>query len=280
MNGIDIKVVRRDDLKAFVPLIDLEEAGEGLVEEIEANSEESFALMLGDAVIGVACLEDGDDPFFFIYVFKDYRHKGYGAEALWQIEEKYKASGIKAITAIYAYHNEAAKRFLSNHGYALTWASAEMKYRGEKFEEPNLPIRQYRDEDFDQAFRLSAEAFHRMRVGTGCFPDSVVATPKETTREDWLKGAANKYVIDKDGEILGYSNLHEGELSSISIRIDQQGKGLGKQFVQFMTNRLIDRGAKEPVLWCVVGNDNARHIYDSLGYEEVFCEGFAEKKMR
>ena len=55
-------------------------------------------------------------------------------------------------------------------------------------------------------------------------------------------------------------------------------KGLGKEFVKYMTNRLIDRGVKEPVLWCVVGNKNARHIYDSLGYKEVFCEAFAVKK--
>ena len=166
------------------------------------------------------------------------------------------------------------------NGYSPTWASTEMKYDGKKFQESNLPIRQYRDEDFDEAFKLSAEAFHKMRVGTGCFPDSKVAPPSETSRENWLKEAENEFVIDLNGEIVGYANLDDEELDSISIKISHQGLGLGKEFIKFMTNRLIDRGVEEPVLWCVVGNNKARHIYDSLGYKEVFCQGFAEKKIK
>ena len=52
-----------------------------------------------------------------------------------------------------------------------------------------------------------------------------------------------------------------------------------KQFVKYPTNRLIDRRIEEPVLWCAVGNESAKHIYDSLGYKEVFTQGFAEKKL-
>ena len=276
---MDIKICKKDDLKEFLPLIDVEEAGDGLVEEIEENSDETYVLELDNKVIGIAYFEDDDDPYISIYIFKDHRRKGYGTAALKQIEQKCIASGAKLITAIYAYHNDVAKQFLLKNGYELTWASTEMKYDGERFEEPDLPIRQYRDEDFDEAFKLSAEAFHRMRVGTGCFPNSVVAIPREDTREKWARHMEEKYVIDAGGEIIGYANLDEDEISSVSIKISHQNKGLGKQFVKCMTNRLIDRGVDEPVLWCVVGNKNARHIYDSLGYKEVFCEGFAEKKL-
>ncbi|MBQ7249972.1 MAG: GNAT family N-acetyltransferase [Bacilli bacterium] len=186
---------------------------------------------------------------------------------------------MKKITAIYAFNNDNAKRFVLKNGYQLTWASTLMKYDGDKFEEPDLPVRQYRDEDFDEAFRLSAEAFHRMRVGTGCFPDSVVAAPRKDTRERWLRWAKEKYVIEMDGEIVGYANLDEEELSSVSVKISHQGKGLGKQFVKYLTNRLIDKAIDEPVLWCVEGNENARHIYESLGYKEVFTQRFAEKNL-
>ena len=86
-------------------------------------------------------------------------------------------------------------------------------------------------------------------------------------------------LIEMDEEIVGYANLDEEELSSVSIKISHQGKGMGKQFVKYLTNRLIDRGVDEPVLWWAVGNENAKHIYDSLGYKEVFTQGFAEKKL-
>ena len=82
-----------------------------------------------------------------------------------------------------------------------------------------------------------------------------------------------------DGEIVGYANVDEEELDTVSIKISHQGKGLGKAFIKYMTNLLIDRGVKEPILWCVVGNVNARHIYDSIDYKEVFCEAFANKEV-
>ena len=127
---------------------------------------------------------------------------------------------------------------------------------------------------------LEAEAFHRMRVGTGCFPDSQVGEPSEESRKRWLKDAKDEYILELDGEIVGCADVYEEELDTVSIKISHQGKGLGTAFIKYMTNLLIDRGVKEPVLWCVVGNNNARHIYDSLGYKEVFCEGFANKEIQ
>ena len=283
MEAASIEICKKDDLKGFIPFIDITESGNELIEEIEENSKEMYALSLDDKIIGLAYIddvEDDEEPYFSIYIFKEYRNKGYASSVLKQIEHKYEGSKAKSITAIYGYHNVVAKNFLLKHGYTLTWASTNMQYSGDRFEEVDLPIRQYQDEDFDQAFKLSAEAFHRMRVGTGCFPNSVVSTPHEKSKEHWLKEAENEFVIDQNGEIVGYSHLEEKEIASISIKISEQGKGLGKKFVKSITNTLIDRGVKEPLLWCVVGNNNARHIYDSLGYKEIYCEGFAEKKIK
>ena len=244
---------------------------------MEENSDEIFAITLGEKVIGIAYVDDGEkEAYITVNIFKAYRNNGYGTEALNQVEKMIKS---KKVTAFYCYDNEIAKQFLIKHGYKPTWASTMMKYSGEKFEVANLSVRQYKDEDYIEAFTLASEAFHRMRLGTGCFPDSQVGEPSEESRKRWLQDAENEFVMELDGEIVSYANVDEEELDTVSIKISHQGKGLGKSLIKYMTNVLIDRGVKEPVLWCVVGNVNARHIYDSIGYKEVFCEGFAEKRI-
>lgn len=277
MNVNEIKIIKRRSLKKYLPEIDLDEAGEALFKEMKENSDETFAITLGKKVIGIAYIDDDDDAYITINIFKAYRNKGYGTEALKQVENMI----VKAnkITAIYCWHNEIAKQFLIKRGYKPTWASTMMKYNGPKFEMPSLQVRQYKDEDYTEAFYLAAEAFHRMRVGTGCFPDSQVGEPSEESRKRLLKYANDEYILELNDEIVGYADVDDEELDTVSIKITHQGKGLGKAFIKYMTNLLIDRGVKEPTLWCVVGNNNARHIYDSIGYKEVFCEGFAEKKI-
>ena len=50
-------------------------------------------------------------------------------------------------------------------------------------------------------------------------------------------------------------------------KIARQGEGFGRGFVTFLTNRLLEKG--EARLWCLVGNDKARKLYESLGYRET-----------
>ena len=68
----------------------------------------------------------------------------------------------------------------------------------------------------------------------------------------------------------GYGEDHNGI---------QRGKRLGRGFVRFLVNLILEKEAGVPCLWCVVGNNKARQLYDSLGFEEVFREAFAWKKL-
>ena len=139
-------------------------------------------------------------------------------------------------------------------------------------------MRKYRDEDFEYAAILSAEAFHVMRLSTGCFPDSVVAQATEEDRKYCAENAENEYVVELNGEIVGYAAIDGTELGEVSIKIPHQDKGLGRKFVKYLTNRILEQGEGEPTLWCVVGNVKARNLYESLGYKEVYRDDFAEKK--
>ena len=59
----------------------------------------------------------------------------------------------------------------------------------------------------------------------------------------------------------------------------KEGKGLGRGFVRFLVNLILEKKTGAPSLWCVVGNNKARQLYDSLGFEEVSRQAFAFKKI-
>ena len=273
-----IEIAKIKSTEEYISRIDVAEIGEDFAEEVKKNGEEIFGIFHEKTIIGLAYVESDSKPFIVIYVFKEYRNQGFGALAFQTIEKELKPKS-ESIHTVYIQSNEIAKRFAMKMGFHPTWASSFMKYRGERFEEPNLTVRKYRDEDYLECFALAEEAFHRMRVGTGCFPDSKMREPSEESRKAWLEEAENEWVLLENDAIVGYAHAEDEELNSVSIKIDHQGKGLGRAFVKYMTNRLFDRGAKEPALWCVVGNNNARHIYDTLGYQEVFTEQFADKRV-
>ena len=181
--------------------------------------------------------------------------------------------------SFYDSKNAIAKHFAEKCGFREKYASAKLIYRGEKFEIPELPVRQYRDEDFMEAYTLADEAFHKMRLETGCFPESTTTPPNDKIRQHFEETAEERYVYELNGKVVGYAKLDEDELDILCIKIAYQGEGLGRNFLKYMINLMIDSGIKEPVLWCVVGNKKARKLYDSLGFKEVCVIAFPEKKI-
>ncbi|MBR6040920.1 MAG: GNAT family N-acetyltransferase [Clostridia bacterium] len=273
-----IEIIKLDDVTPYLDKIDRKDAEPGLLEEVSENGDEVFFIRVSDTIVGTTYISDEARAFVYVYIFPEYRNRGYGESAVSAAEQMIRTTPLLRILTAYNDQSEAAKRLAEKHGYAKKYSSALMEYRGERFEEPELPVRKYRDEDFDEAASLSAEAFHVMRLSTGCFPDSVVAQATEEDRKYCAENAENEYVIELNGEIVGYAAIDGTELEEVSIRIPHQGKGLGRKFVTYLTNRILEKGEGEPVLWCVVGNDKARALYDSLGYEEVCRNDFAEKK--
>lgn len=273
-----IEIIKLEDVTPYLEKIDRKDAEPWLSEEVSENGDEIFFIRVSDAIVGTAYISDEDRAFVYIYIFPEYRNMGYGEAAVSAAEQTIKTTPLIRIATAYNDHSEAAKRLAEKHGYLKKYSSALMEYRGEKFEEPELLVRKYRDKDFSEAATLSAEAFHAMRLSTGCFPDSVVAQATEEDRKYCAENAENEYVVQLNGEIVGYAAIDGTELEEVSIKIPHQGKGLGRKFVRYLTNRIIEKDEGEPTLWCVVGNVKARNLYDSLGFKEICRDDFAEKK--
>ncbi len=274
-------VIRKaDDVSAYLPEIDGSDMYAGFYDAVSENDGDIGVICLGEKTIGLAEAENGkDEGYVYVYIFPEYRHNGYGCAAAKLAERQITSPELRRIYTSYSVKDEAARRFAAKCGYPAAYASAHMTYHGERFALPELPVRQYEDGDYAEAFTLSAEAFHKMRLETGRFPDSVPGTPGDESRRAWAESADERYVYTADHEIVGYAHVEGPELDSVSIRISRQGNGFGKRFVQFLVNRILEKETEPPCLWCVVENGKARSLYDSLGFEEDRCEEFAIRRI-
>jgi RimJ/RimL family protein N-acetyltransferase len=262
-----IELRKAEEPSKYLPRIPMVEMERDFYSEVEENSEEIFEILADGELIGLAYIEDDEEAFVYVYIFEEHRGKGYSYPAALAAERSIKASPLKSIQTGYDANNALAKKLAEKCGYAPTFASAIMKYRGEKLAEKPLPIRAYRDEDFLEAYTLTDEAFHNMRLGTGLFPDSKLAPPTDKEHTFWSETASERFVYEQDGEIVGCGRICEDTLSFIAIKIARQGEGFGRDFVIYLTNRLLEKG--EARLWCVVGNDKARKLYESIGFRET-----------
>lgn len=126
---------------------------------------------------------------------------------------------------------------------------------------------------------MYAEAFHEMRISVGDFPDSVVEQPNENMRKHWAETANERFVYIKDDIIIGYAHIKDNCIGSISVKKEYQGQGIGRSFMKFICNKILDNGYKEINLYCVIGNVKAKRLYDSLNFKEVYTVEFAAKYM-
>ncbi len=273
-----ISVRKTDGAARYLPCVDRLETNAEFYEAVSENDEEVRVICCGERTVGLAIVSGGgEEGYLYVYVFPEYRNNGFGCAAVKCAEQEIFSPELKKIYASYRADNEAARRFAEKCGYPKKYSSSHMAYHGERFALAELPIRQYQDGDYAQAFALSAEAFHKMRLETGCFPDSVPGEPSDEGRRSWAETAEERYVYEAGGELVGYAHLDGSELDSVSIKISRQGEGFGKNFVRFLVNRIMEKEQDDPTLWCVNGNDKARRLYDSLGFQEDGCEAFAIK---
>ncbi len=273
-----IEAVRSEDVTPYLALLDHREENDEFYREAAENSRDIFVLRRGSETVGLSYVDDGTEGFVYVHLFPAFRRKGYGIPAVRAAERLLRNRPVRIMTG-YVSGDGAAEETARRGGYIRKYSSAVMRYRGGRFPEPDLSVRKYRDEDFEEAFALSAEAFHRMRLGTGLFPDNVQAVPDGRVRRHWSETAGERYVLTADGEIAGHAKLDGDTIESVSIRISRQGQGLGRRFLQYLANRVLDGGYGEVRLWCIIGNDRARHLYDSLGFEETGRADYAEKKI-
>lgn len=81
------------------------------------------------------------------------------------------------------------------------------------------------------------------------------------------------WVAEARGRLVGYSFLsvaaEEGHLLNLTIDPRQQGKGYGRQLLQFMLGVAEQLGAVQVFLEVRPSNDKAISLYRSMGFSEI-----------
>jgi len=254
-------------------------AGEDILRVLAKDPELFITAFIEDQLVALAQVnEPASQSYLTVFVAPQFRRQGIGSAMAKHAENELRAGGTQKVRSSFRAGSQASLAFACKLGYDQYFSSAYMERTGDPFPLEELPVRPYKDEDYPASHSLYAAAFHEMRVRVGCFPDSVIEQPSEKGRTAWKEDAENRFVYEVNGEIAAYSRLSGHELSSISVRSDFQGLGIGRKFVMHLCNEIHQRGSATVDLWCVVGN-YARNLYDSLGFKEKYRMEFMRKTL-
>lgn len=249
---------------------------------LEFNNREPnfYGIHDGDILCGLAQVSPGDTAFMYIFVDERYRNMGVGHAAL-KLCEPFLLGGErkpKQIMSVYDAEESLVKKFAAENGFNRKFNSVLMKYNKRPFADFPVNARQYEDGDYREAQAFYGTAFHEMRLSTGDFPESTKEQPSEEQRKHWCETAKDRFVCIYEGQLAGYAHIDGSELSSVCVKTELQGKGIGRNFVKYLCNEILSRGCGEICLYCVVGN-KARSLYDSLGFREEKTMEFAVKNI-
>ncbi|MCX6292334.1 MAG: GNAT family N-acetyltransferase [Bacteroidetes bacterium] len=92
--------------------------------------------------------------------------------------------------------------------------------------------------------------------------------PVTSTRDEWEKISIHMLMLDENGEGVATGRLQlynnrEGQIRSMAVRTDLQGKGLGTEIIRY-----IEQKANEKKLDYLIldARENAIHFYEKHGY--------------
>jgi len=255
------------------------DASEDMLRVLDDEPELFITAFIEDQLVGLAQVNNpAPQSYLTVFVAPLFRRQGIGSAMVKYAEDELRAGGTQKVRSSFRAEHPTSLAFARKLGYDNYFSSVYMQRAGESFPLEGLPVRLYTDEDYLPSQSLYATAFHEMRVRVGCFPDSVIEQPSEEGRRAWKEDAEDRFVYEYNGEIVAYSHLYGNEISSVSVHTDYQGRGIGRKFVMYLCNEIYRRGSAAINLWCVVGND-ARNLYNSLGFKEKYTKEFIRKTL-
>lgn len=253
-----------------------EDAAEELLFALRAHDPAVRSIFRHGTLVGVCLAQDGRNGFLYVCLLPQFRGKGCGAAAVQQAYELFSA-GMQTCLCTFREGDAAAEAFAKKQGYTRQFCSEVLTYTGRTDSKSALPVRKYRDADFDRAHALYAEAFHRMRCATGCFPDSKPEEASEKIRKWWRDTASERLVYTEDDLPIAVAHIEGDELSSIAVAPERQGQGIGSAFIRCCRDEILASGQERVLLYCVAGNP-ARRIYQALGFRPLYTAVYAGRK--
>ncbi|MDR1464833.1 MAG: GNAT family N-acetyltransferase [Oscillospiraceae bacterium] len=205
-----------------------------------------------------------------VFVAAAFRRRGIGSALVREAERTCRAAG-ESVWWGYYYDRAAAGAFAETLRPDYTSSTAYMTYGGELLPENCLrTIRPYMPDDFLSCYWIWCNGHAELNRRLG-FPAHLcqVHEPTEDIRreydEDLIGGS---FVTEAAGRVVGFGHIDDECLGSLAVDAAFRGQGFGSALAVHLTNEILRRGFPEAALYCEVGNDDARHIYEKIGYRE------------
>lgn len=95
--------------------------------------------------------------------------------------------------------------------------------------------------------------------------------PPRTTKDEWEDQSIHVLMLDDNNEAIACGRLQlnskeDGQIRSMAVRTDMQGKGLGKQIIQWIEKKAQELKLKHIDL---DARENAVKFYESCGYKVI-----------
>ena len=93
--------------------------------------------------------------------------------------------------------------------------------------------------------------------------------PFNSTKDEWEDQSIHVLMLDEKSEAVACGRLQinsktEGQIRSMAVRTDLQGKGLGKKIIQYIEQRALELKLKNIILDARI---NAVKFYEGRGYK-------------
>ena len=219
---------------------------------------------------GIALLltEEGEDTgYLHLYIREKHRSKGIGSALASQMIQKARELGLFQILSDYCVDmgvRVKAESFAFKFGFQGQFVFRYMVYKGGYLPEPALKFVPYREEYFDEMYRLISNAFYPMREANHLEPYRF--TWGKTERREFAEHASDFFLLFENGEMIASGYASGGEIDQVAVREDCRGRGLGRAIVCHGVNQSLRKGFQQVSLYVLEWNRPAWSLYESLGF--------------
>jgi ribosomal protein S18 acetylase RimI-like enzyme len=249
-----------------------------MLKTVRRNPEHTRLAVVADRMVGMAAHTAGpgdDRANICIYVAASYRRLGIGSRLLQTMETDLRNHGIPTALMDFA-RSEEDETFVQRRGYTLKYASHLMRYEGGPIA-PDRHFLPYEDGMYDRVQGVISRALYPMRKRLNIHPYAIPAS--EAGRREMAEHAGDYYVYVEDQRIVAVGCAAEGEISNLCVEEAYRGRGIGKALVAYGIEKLRREGMDASTLWVMESNENARRLYEHMGFATVRVHGLYAKAL-
>jgi ribosomal protein S18 acetylase RimI-like enzyme len=193
---------------------------------------------------------------------------------LWEEAKKlFKQNSTTFIKTFHVKDNLQWKEFFDEAQFEYWFSVHRLAYKGGKFNDHNLCVKKYEDENYIDKISLESEAFSKLRENCDIKPYNwyLAAGEKalESNRKWTLSEKEYTYLFFENNDMIGASMVKNAEVDLLFVNVKYQGKGYGRKILEFTVNRGLEQDPSGVNLNALASNESALRLYKNAGFEVI-----------